>query len=264
MPPKTALADVQGNADSRGIAIEQAGIADLLLPLPFTEADGSTFVTVAQTEAWTEVPCHQRGAHMSRLAEELGRWRTGLSLAALPDWLAGLADRMVSTCAGAKVSFPLFLERLTPISGRPSWLDCKANIAGVHRAGVAVITVEVIVPVTTLCPCSKEVSDEGAHSQRSELAAKVTIGTHVPVLRELAERIESHASAQLHAVLKRDDEKFVTEGAYARPRFAEDVVRELAADLNASAEFTAWRVAVRNLESIHNHDAFAVTSSAVR
>ena len=259
--PRAELADVQGLADPRGLAISRAGISGLSLPLRFVEVDGGSFDTVARASAWASVAAGERGAHMSRLVEEVGSLRAGLSLAALPGWLAGLAGRMGSERVGVDMLFPFFVDRPAPVSGTESWIDCEARLRASLDGGEARTEVTVTVPVTTLCPCSKEVSETGAHSQRSLLSVTVEVGGDAPVLRELATMAESHASASLHAVLKREDEKHVTEGAYARPRFAEDLVREVAAELMASGEHGGWEVSVRNMESIHNHDAFAGATS---
>lgn len=260
--PEAALADVQGDSDPRGITIERAGVAGLAMPLAFLEADGTRIDTQAEASAWAEVPPSQRGAHMSRLVTALSGWRSGVSLEGLAGLLDGLAGDMEAGRVGARLDFPFFVERETPVSGLGSWVDCRARVEGTRGGGKAEVEASVEVPATTLCPCSKEVSETGAHSQRSLLRATVAVGGSPPVLREMAARLESHASARIDAVLKRADEKFVTEGAYSRPRFAEDVARDIAADLAADPGLGSWRVSVRNMESIHNHDVFAVTSSA--
>ena len=260
--PEAELKDVQGDSDPRGITVERAGIADLALPLLFIESDGGEISTQASASAWTEVPPRQRGAHMSRLVTALGGWREGISLEQMKGRLAELARLMEASKVGVSLAFTFFLERSAPVSDLPSWIDCKANLSGLVEGGDAKVSVTVEVPVTTLCPCSKEVSSAGAHSQRARLSVTVDVEDRPPVLRELAERLESHASARLDAVLKREDEKFVTESAYDRPRFAEDVVREVAADMAGDGSVRRWSVSVLNMESIHNHDVFATTSSA--
>ena len=258
------LADVQGSNDERGVALERAGIRGLRLPLVFTDSDGTSAATVATASAWASVPASQRGAHMSRLAESLGTLREGLSLDGFGKWLERLASTMGAPGVGAELSFTMFWNRSTPQSGRDSWIDYEAQLSGSCAAGGRPkVRVQVVLPATTLCPCSKEISASGAHSQRARLTAKVEMGDLIPAVSGLAALLQECASAPVDAVVKRIDEKSLTETAYANPRFAEDVVREAAARL-AAASFAGWEVGVCNMESIHNHDAFAFASSADR
>lgn len=259
--PEHILADVQGGRDARGLPLQRAGITGLRLPVPLTDRDGTTHTTVVTAAAWAAVPAAVRGTHMSRLAEEIGAWRTGLALADLPAWLETLATRMASATVGASLDFTLFLERPAPVSGKASWLDFTASVRGDRTAAGATMSAEVTVPVKMLCPCSKEIATAGAHAQRAHLSARVWPRDDLPCLRDLATQVEGHASARLQAVLKRADEKFVTEDAYANPRFAEDVVREVARDLASCGNYQRWRVRVLNYESIHNHQVFAEAAS---
>lgn len=259
------LADVQGGSDERGVALARAGIAGLRLPFNFAEPDGSASATVATASAWASVPAEQRGAHMSRLAEslgELGAAAGGVSLAKLASWLGALVATMAAPRAGVELAFPLFWRRPAPVSGRPSWIDYEVKLVGSCAAAApAELFAEVSVPATTLCPCSKEISATGAHSQRARVSAKVAVGDPPPALAALAAELQACASAPVDAVVKRVDEKGLTEAAYANPRFVEDVVREAARRL-AAAGHASWEVRVRNMESIHSHDAFAAASSA--
>ncbi len=257
-----ALADVQAGADARGVAVARAGIAGLAAPVAFADAGGELHQCLAQVTAWVAVPAAKRGAHMSRLAEAVGAWKDGeISLAALGAWAAARRAEQDSPAAGVEVAMTWLLARPAPASGRPSWLDYQVVAAATSTADGEELTAAVEVPVTTLCPCSKEVAAAGAHSQRSLLRAKIAVADAAACgIAALAGQLEGCASARLDAVLKRDDEKAVTEGAYARPRFAEDVVRE-AALLLTEAGHARWKLRVRNLESIHNHDAFAEASS---
>lgn len=259
-----ALADVQAGTDARGVAVARAGISGLAAPVRFVDAGGEIHACLARAAAWVAVPAARRGAHMSRLAEAVGAWRAeDISLAALGAWAAARRAEQDSPAAGVEVAMTWLLARPAPASGRPSWLDYEVVASATSTAAGEELRAAVEVPVTTLCPCSKEVAAAGAHSQRSLLRAEVApaAGAPAPGIAALAASLEGCASARLDAVLKRDDEKAVTEGAYARPRFAEDVVREAALLLRAAGH-AAWRVKVRNLESIHNHDAFAEASSA--
>lgn len=260
--PKNILADTQGGLDERGLALQRAGITGLRLPVPLTDQDGTTHTTLVTAAAWVAVPATARGTHMSRLVEEVGTWRAGLVLANLPAWLETLATRMESDTVGTNLDFTLFLERPAPASGKDSWLDFTASVRGDRTAAAVTMYAEVTVPVKMLCPCSKEIATDGAHAQRAHLTARVWPRDTLPCLRDLAAQVEGHASARLHSVLKRADEKIVTEGAYANPRFAEDVVREVANDLARSNRYHRWQVRVLNFESIHNHQVFAEANSA--
>lgn len=254
------LADVQTQPDERGIALGRAGVADLRLPTKFVDRDGSTQATVATASAWAAVPANQRGTHMSRLVTLLGELRQELQLATLPEWLAKLATQMQADPVGVKLVLPLFVERQAPISKQASWLDYQAEINAEYTGKQATLSVAVIVPVKMLCPCSKEISETGAHAQRAHLTLKVWPKDAMPLLADLVALAEEAASAQVDAVIKRSDEKFITESAYAKPRFAEDAVREAARSL-VEANFSQWQVNIVNYESIHNHQVFAEASS---
>lgn len=255
------LADVQAGSDARGVAVARAGIAGLAAPVRFVDGDGAVHACLARVTAWVAVPPERRGAHMSRLAEAVGAWEDEeLTLAALAAWAAARKEEQDSTAAGVRLAMTWLLRRPAPASGRPSWIDYQVAVSAGSDGNGERLAVTVEVPVTTLCPCSKEVAAAGAHSQRSLLRADLGGVKEDCGIAELAAALEGCASARLDAVLKREDEKHVTEEAYARPRFAEDVVRD-AALLLRDADASSWQARVRNLESIHNHDAFAEASS---
>ena len=254
------LPDVQASATDAA-ALPAAGIRRLRLPVCFHDADGSSQHTVATAAAWAAVPASQRGAHMSRLVEQLLSLRARLAVAQLPEFVGQLAAAMESDAAGVRLDFPLFVAKSAPESGAAGLLDFDATVQARHPAGP--LSLRIAVPVTMLCPCSREVAERGAHSQRAvfELEASVAASQSPPGLLALATRIEKHASAPLFAVVKRRDEKALTEAAYDNPRFAEDAARLIAADIGGDGSLADWKIRVTNRESIHNHDVFAIAGS---
>ncbi|MCY4325714.1 MAG: GTP cyclohydrolase, FolE2/MptA family [Betaproteobacteria bacterium] len=253
------LPDVQSAAAAdNAAALPAAGIRRLRLPVCFHDADGSSQHTVASAAAWAAVPASQRGAHMSRLAVQLLKLCPKLAAAQLPEFATELAAAMEAQAAGVRLDFPLFITKSAPLSGAAGLVDFDASIKVQHPDGQ--LWLRIAVPVTMLCPCSKEVAERGAHSQRAvfEFAATVAANQPPPGLVALATRIEQHASAPLFAVLKRVDEKAVTEAAYDHPRFAEDAARLIGGDIGGDSTFADWKIRVINRESIHNHDVFAI------
>ena len=255
------LPDVQGSAAAGAAGLPAAGIEGLRLPVVFHDSDGSRQHTVASATAWAAVPAGQRGAHMSRLASELLRLRERLQAAQLPEFARELAAAMEADTAGLRLDFPLFIDKSAPQSAAAGLLDFDAGLEARHPQQQ--LWLRIAVPVTMLCPCSKEVSERGAHSQRAlfELEARIDQGKKAPALTELARRIERQASAPLFSVLKRADEKALTEAAYDNPRFAEDAARRIADEVGRDENLSDWKIRVTNRESIHNHDVFAIAGN---
>jgi GTP cyclohydrolase I len=167
-----------------------------------------------------------------------------------------MTQRLEADAGHIEMSFPFFVMKKAPVSGVQSLMDYKATLIGEQKNGKAETWVRVVVPVTSLCPCSKKISDRGAHNQRSHVTIKAKLRSHIWI-EELIEVAESEASSELYGVLKRPDEKYVTERAYDNPKFVEDMVRDVAARLNADARIAAYTVESENFESIHNHSAYA-------
>jgi GTP cyclohydrolase I len=254
------IPDVQSGADDRDIAIDQVGIKGLRYPLPFVDRDGAVHSTIAACNVYVALPADRKGTHMSRLVGLLeDRAAPGappISIAGLRALLDDLLARLEAPGGRIELAFPFFVRKLAPVSGVPSLLDYDVRLTGELADGVFKSMVTVSVPVTSLCPCSKEISDYGAHNQRS----LVTIGVRprAPVfLADLLRVAEEEASAELYGILKRVDEKYVTERAYDNPRFVEDLVRGVAQRLAADARFDGFVVEAENFESIHNHSAYA-------
>lgn len=253
------IPDTQSAPDARHLAIDQVGIRGLRYPLVFSDADGTMQSTIAQASVFVALPEDRKGTHMSRLVtllEERAAASTALSVAGLDALLRELVLRLDAPAGRIELSFPFFVRKIAPVSGVASLLDYEVRLVGELAQGRVTKTVSVAVPVTSLCPCSKEISEYGAHNQRSTVTIAVRTEGDVEV-RELLRVAEEEASSELYGVLKRADEKYVTERAYDNPRFVEDLVRGVAGRLAADARFAAWCVEAENFESIHNHSAYA-------
>jgi GTP cyclohydrolase IB len=253
-----SMADVQARRDDRDIAIDQVGIRGLRYPLSFVDADGVARGTVATCNVYVALPAEQKGTHMSRLVELLEEQATQppLSVATFRRLLDDLVARLGAASGRVEFAFPFFARKTAPVSGVASLLDYEVKLVGEIVDGAYRQTLEVVAPVTSLCPCSKEISDYGAHSQRStiRIVARPVAPLFVTDLLRIA---EEEASAELFGILKRADEKYVTERAYNNPRFVEDLVRNVAARLADDARIGAFAVEAENFESIHNHSAYA-------
>ena len=254
------IPDVQSARDERHLAIDHVGIRGLRYPLRFADHDGTAQATIATASVDVALAEDRKGTHMSRLVMLLDERAMPdappLTIAGLGALLDDLVSRLDAPAGRIELVFPYFVRKSAPVSGVSSMLDYEVRLAGEVKQGRHVITVSVAVPVTSLCPCSKEVSAYGAHNQRST----ITIGVrpNAPVfVQELLRVAEEEASCELYGLLKRADEKYVTERAYDNPRFVEDLVRGVAGRLAADARFDAFVVEAENFESIHNHSAFA-------
>jgi len=253
------IADVQGRVDTRHIGIDRVGIRGIRHPIRVKTGNGSEQHTVATFAMSVKLREEVKGTHMSRFVELLEAERA--SSAALDTLeLAELLKRMVARLAveegHIEISFPYFIEKSAPVSQARSLLDYQVTLAGVIRGGLVDISTQVVAPVTSLCPCSKEISAYGAHNQRSHVTLKVQSEPAISV-EEIVRIAEDEASSELYGVLKRVDEKFVTERAYDNPKFVEDLVRDLAAALDRDPRVHAYSVEAENFESIHNHSAIA-------
>jgi GTP cyclohydrolase I len=254
------IPDVQSGRDERRIAIDQVGIKGLRYPLPFADGDGVVHTTVATCNVYVALPEERKGTHMSRLValleERAAPGAAALTVATLRELVDDLLVRLEAPAARIELAFPFFVRKIAPVSGVASLLDYDVRLAAELDAGRYTRTITVAVPVTSLCPSSKEISAYGAHNQRSVVTITARPREDLFV-GELLRVAEAEASAELYGILKRADEKYVTERAYENPRFVEDLVRGVAARLSADPRIEGFVVEAENFESIHNHSAYA-------
>lgn len=251
------IADVQGRPDTRALAINKVGIKDIRHPLTVAEPQGSSQHTIAVWNLYTSLNADQKGTHMSRFVEILNDFNEPLSLTSLTKLITRVVTHLHSEHGFIESNFTYFRNKSAPISQVKSLLDYNVHVSAEYLEGKIQINLKVIVPVTSLCPCSKEISRYGAHNQRSHVSITL-FDTQKLWIEDIITIIEEQASADLFGILKRPDEKYVTEKAYENPKFVEDIVRDIAAVLNANSHVQHYQVTAENFESIHNHSAYAV------
>lgn len=258
MTPKKTIADVQSSADSRRIAIDKVGIKDIRHPIKVRDRDGGVQHTVAVFSMYVGLPHNFKGTHMSRFVEILNEGEREISVESFEPMLREMVKRLEAETGHIEMTFPYFINKSAPISGVQSLIDYEVTFTGEITAnGRYRFTLKIVVPVTSLCPCSKKIADYGAHNQRSHVTVTAVLGANLWI-EELVELIEAQASCELYGLLKRPDEKYVTERAYDNPKFVEDMVRDVATVLNEEKRILAWCAESENFESIHNHSAYAM------
>ncbi|WP_434777358.1 GTP cyclohydrolase FolE2 [Neisseria sp. Ec49-e6-T10] len=251
----STIADVQSSHDTRNLAINQVGIKNLRMPLNF-KTQGKVHHTVAHFTMTVFLPAHLKGTHMSRFVELLEGLKEPLSFEQFKQLNFDMLKKLDSTAGKISATFPFFRYKTAPVSGVESLLDYDVSLIGEIIDGIFHYTLKVLVPVTSLCPCSKEISQYGAHNQRSHVTLTIQTTQAIEV-EELIDVVEQQASCELYGLLKRPDEKFVTERAYENPKFVEDMVRDVAALLLKDKRIEKFMVESENFESIHNHSAYA-------
>ena len=255
-PEEMFLPDVQSSLDSRNIAIQRVGVKGLTHPIQIATPRGAQ-PSVATVDMYVALPPSQKGTHMSRFIEVLRDHRTPLSPAALQLMLRTMLERLEAVAGAIALRFPYFVMKAAPVSGVESLMDYRVTLHAEQWGGQTIVRQTVTAPVTSLCPCSKKVADYGAHNQRSDLTIAVELAGDMTIEEQI--RIaEQAASAELWGLLKRPDEKYVTELAYDNPKFVEDMVRDIAVALNHDTRVLAYTVEAENFESIHNHSAYAL------
>jgi len=265
-PHPILLPDVQSSADTRNLSIQRVGVKGITVPVRVAGALGEQ-ATVATVELMVGLPPSQKGTHMSRFLEvldaHLGPQGVPLSAATLSDLMATMLLRLEAETGWIELRFPYFIRKRAPVSGVASLMDYRVTLSAERRAGsgATAIVQTIVAPVTALCPCSKEVAEFGAHNQRAHLTLAVRVDPAALDLDAQIRIAEDAASSELWAVLKRVDEKFVTEHAYQNPRFVEDMVRDVALRLERDPRALSYRVEAENFESIHNHSAYALIES---
>ncbi len=262
MADASSIPDIQGRADHRNISIDKVGVKGLRHPILVADGSGEPRPSVATVNMYVDLPHDQKGTHMSRFVAILNEHGQALDLASFRSLLDEVVRRLDARRAFVEVSFPYFVNKSAPVTGVRSLLDYEVTLAGEVAEGQADLSLQVLVPVKTLCPCSKSISEYGAHNQRSHITARVrpvaVDGMDPLWLDELIKTIEAQASSEIYGLLKRADEKFVTEKAYDNPKFVEDLARDLAGAFDAEPRIGAYRLEVENFESIHNHSAYAL------
>jgi GTP cyclohydrolase IB len=249
------IPDTQSERDERHLAIQRVGVKDVRYPLRLRVA-GAEQQTAALWNLDVALPAEKKGTHMSRFVAWLDALDTPLDAQVLRDKLGAMQALLGASEGRIESRFSFFLRKRAPVSGVSSLMDYQGRWIAEARAGKSTVWTEVTVPVKSLCPCSKEISDYGAHNQRSMVTIRVE--THAPVAwEELVRFAEVNASSEIWALLKRSDEKWITERAYENPKFVEDLVRDVALSLNADPRIGRYVVEVDNHESIHNHSAYA-------
>jgi len=250
------ILDVQGLADARQVAIDQVGIKGICYPIVIRDGVGEQR-TVATLNMSVNLPHHQKGTHMSRFIEILENGNDTLSIDSFGQMLEETADYLDASTARIEMTFPYFIKKTAPISGVTSLMNYTASLIGERRNGQTDIWLKAAVPVTSLCPCSKTISNYGAHSQRSHITIVAKIEASL-LFEDLIHIAENAASCELFGILKRPDEKYVTERAYDNAKFVEDIVRDVAVALNQDDRVRSYVVESENFESIHNHSAYAL------
>lgn len=252
----TAIPDIQSSRDLRNMPINQVGIKDLRFPVRIKSAAGIQH-TIAKLTMTVLLPANQKGTHMSRFVALMETFDEAIDFVSLRALTEEMLLRLDADSGKLIVSFPFFRKKTAPVSGIQSLLDYDVVLSGEIRNGVYQHILKVLVPVTSLCPCSKEISKYGAHNQRSHVTLSLDCVDAIEI-EEVIDWVESHASCQLYGLLKRPDEKYVTEKAYENPKFVEDMVRDIAVGLREDLRIRAFTVESENFESIHNHSAYAL------
>ena len=255
--PLSPIPDVQSSADTRHLAIDQVGIKSIRHPVKVAEQGGGEQYTIANFNMYVGLPHQFKGTHMSRFVEILNAHERAISVESFKRMVAEMVKRLEAESGHVEMTFPYFINKTAPVSGVQSMMDYEVTFIGEIVNGQQCFKMKVVVPVTSLCPCSKNISAYGAHNQRSHVTISAKTKSKVWI-EELISYAEQEASSELYGLLKRPDEKYVTERAYDNPKFVEDLVRDVAAKLNDDDRVEWYVVESENFESIHNHSAYAL------
>jgi GTP cyclohydrolase I len=253
---RTALHDKQSERDHRELRIDKVGVRGVRFPVQVRDKAKSIQNTVATVGMFVDLPKEFKGTHMSRFIEVLNAHGSVVHVENIPDILFAMQERFHAESSHIEMEFPYFMSKRAPVSGKESLMDYTARFDAAVCGNEIDFVLTVVANVTTLCPCSKAISARGAHNQRGGVTVQIRFKKPVWI-EDLIAIIESSASSELYALLKREDEKAVTERAYDNPVFVEDLVRNVALRLNAHRDVTWYKVEAENQESIHNHNAYA-------
>ena len=251
------IPDVQGSADSRHLAINRVGIKDIQHPVVVKDRSDGTQHTIARFNMYVQLPQHFKGTHMSRFVHILNNHDREISIRSFKRILREMLTALEAEVGVIEMNFPYFINKAAPVTGVKSLMNYDVTLVGEIHGKDIETEIKVIVPVTSLCPCSKKISDYGAHNQRSHVTITALIREFIWI-EELIDIVEKNASCELFGLLKRPDEKYVTEKAYNNPKFVEDMVRDIAGKLNNDPRIRRYKVESENFESIHNHSAYAL------
>jgi GTP cyclohydrolase I len=238
------------------VEVNKVGVKNIEYPITVLDKRNKIQHTVGKVNMYVNLPHHFKGTHMSRFIEILNEYRGTINIKAISTILKQMKKKLNAESAYMEVEFPYFVEKRAPVSGAKSLMGYTCQFLASLTNGRHSLVVGITVPVTTLCPCSKEISKKGAHNQRSLVSVKVTFRRFFWI-EDLIRIVENSASSAVYSLLKRSDEKLITEMAYDNPMFVEDVVRNIALKLNTHPNITWFSVESENLESIHNHNAYA-------
>ena len=256
-PDLKLIPDVQSTADTRRLVIDRVGIRGLKYPMHVVDIGAEPQPTVVEADLSVELAEDVKGTHMSRFIGLLEAQQGTLALSGFGRLLADMVALLNARAGTIEFRFPFFIRKAAPISGVSSLMDYQVTLTGSIRDGIVATEMKIVAPVTSLCPCSKEIAEYGAHNQRSHISISVRASAAVGIA-ELIRIAEDEASSELYGLLKRPDEKYVTERAYDNPKFVEDLVRDIAARLNVDDRIAGYQVESENFESIHNHSAYAL------
>ena len=254
------MKDIQNQRDNRSLPINRVGIKGLSYPIAVRDRRTNVQRTVASMSMSVDLPRHFKGTHMSRFLEVIHEHQDIIDIRQFGRILHSLRSRLEADNAHIDIEFPYFVEKMAPVSGSKSLMDYRCRYSGsINGKGEVDYVMGVEVPVTSLCPCSKEISQYGAHNQRSSVTIEARFAPNKFLwIEDLINIAEGAASCPVYSLLKRPDEKYITEKAYENPRFVEDVVREAAAKLLDKPEVVWFKIESENMESIHNHNAYAL------
>jgi GTP cyclohydrolase I len=251
------IPDVQGSADKRKIAINKVGIKDIRHPVVVKDRSDGLQHTIATFNMYVFLPHHFKGTHMSRFVKILNDHEKEISNKSFKEMLIEMSELLEAQSGYIEMNFQFFINKKAPVTGVESLLDYDVSLIGEIEDGITQTRIKIQIPVTSLCPCSKSISDYGAHNQRSHVTVNVKTDGFIWI-EEIIELVEKQASCELYGLLKRPDEKFVTERAYDNPKFVEDMVRDVATKLNEDDRIRSYILESENFESIHNHSAYAL------
>ncbi|MDL1969123.1 MAG: GTP cyclohydrolase FolE2 [Deltaproteobacteria bacterium] len=256
------MKDTQNQRDYRKITIDKVGIKDLRYPITVLDRRNGCQHTVATINMYVDLPHEYKGTHMSRFVEILNVLRPEVSLKKISDALEQMKKHLNAASSHIEVTFPYFIEKKAPVSNSPGLMDYICKLTGSSGPdGKIDFVSEVIVPVCSVCPCSKEISEAGAHNQRGEVRLSIRFKKFIWI-EDMIELVEKSGSSEVYSVLKRVDEKYITEYGFSNPKFVEDIVRDIAIKLKEDDNVTWFSVSAENFESIHNHSAYAHIASS--